>query len=67
MTTDQLNTALNNQVSLLNESVQKLSNYLEDWTSLPSSVKTRVKTTVNTSIDEAITQLSSLKSDINAL
>lgn len=67
MTTDQLNTALNNQVSLLNASVQKLSNYLEDWASLPVAVKSGVKSAANTKIDAVIAQLSSLKSEINAL
>lgn len=67
MTVDQLQIALNNQVSNLNQSVFKLSTYLEDWATLPAGVKTAVKSVTATKIDAVIAQLSSLKTDINAL
>lgn len=66
LTPTQLNNELNEQVSLLNARVQKLSNYLEDWANLPAAVKTGVKAATNARIDTTITQLTALKTEIDA-
>ena len=67
MTPEQLIVEINKSVADLNASLQKLSNYLEDWSSLPASVKTNVKTTANTKIDSSITKLGQLKAIIAAM
>lgn len=67
MTPEQLIVEINKNVADLNASLQKLSNYLEDWSSLPASVKTNVKTTANTKIDASITKLGQLKAIIAAM
>lgn len=67
MTPEQLIVEINKSVANLNASLQKLSNYLEDWSSLPASVKTNVKTVANTKIDASITKLGQLKAIIAAM
>ena len=45
----------------------KLQTYYEDWASLPTAVKTGIKSRVINKIDEAITRLTDLKTDVNAI
>jgi len=59
--------SFNEVVNDLNEMSHKVAVYRDDWSSLPSGVKTALKDAAKNLIDTQITKLAAVKSDIDAL
>ena len=51
----------------LNVANTKMEMFYDEWASLPPAIKTAIKNRVKNKIDEAITRLTDLKADIDAL
>lgn len=58
---------LNTAVSNLNAKTFKLSNYLDDWASLPTAVKTAVKSNVTTYLTQLKSDIDTFITDVNSL
>lgn len=66
-TSTQVTNELNTAVSNLNSKTFKLSNYLEDWASLPANVKTGVKSQVTTYLTQLKSDIDGFITDVNSL